>query len=50
MPRVKECCFCQYAGNERTFRNVGTEDHPEDQICNLCDTETAIASENGLIE
>jgi len=40
MPRVRECCFCHYVGSERRFVNVGTEDYPNDYLCELCDTET----------
>ena len=33
------CVVCSYSGNNRSFRNVGTSEYPDDMICNLCDTE-----------
>jgi len=38
MPRHR-CCFCGWTRNNRTYRNVGTSEYPEDEVCNLCDTE-----------
>jgi hypothetical protein len=37
-PKPKFCCFCQFSGPERSYRNVGTKDHEDDLLCNLCDT------------
>jgi hypothetical protein len=36
--KIRKCCFCQYEGNERSFRNVGTEEYPDDYLCEMCDT------------
>jgi hypothetical protein len=32
------CCFCGYSGPDRTYRNVGVKDYPDDHLCHLCDT------------
>lgn len=36
---IQICCICGYAGIVRTFRNVGTPEHPNDMVCHLCDTQ-----------
>ena len=33
------CTFCGYTRNNRTYRVVGTDKYPDDEVCELCDTE-----------
>ena len=35
------CTFCGYTRNNRTYRVVGTDKYPDDEVCNLCDTEVS---------
>lgn len=39
MSQRHRCTFCGWTRNNRTYRNVGTTEYPEDEICNLCDTQ-----------